>query len=227
MEQAGQGDHHRGETRRRRSRPKSPAPLCHRRRQGREHAQGEHPAGHQTRHGRVGRRNLEELVYKGYGSGGVAILCEVLTDSRNRTAGEIRKIFELSDGKLGGTGCVAWMFDNKGLFLIPTTAVEEEKLMEVALEAGADDVKRIEDKFEVTCDPTIYRDLSKALADAGITPEASQITRIAKNMVDINDPDMAQKILRLIERLDDHDDVQNVASNFNIPEAVMKAIGEE
>jgi YebC/PmpR family DNA-binding regulatory protein len=170
---------------------------------------------------------LEELIYEGYGSGGVAILCEVLTDSRNRTAGEVRKIFELADGKLGGTGCVAWMFDNKGLFLIPTTAIDEEKLMEVALEAGADDVKRIEEKFEVTCDPAIYRDLSKALADAGITPEASEITRIAKNMVDIDDPDMARKILKLIENLDDHDDVQNVASNFNIPDAVMKAIGEE
>lgn len=177
--------------------------------------------------GELGEATLEELVYEGYGSGGVAVLCEVLTDSRNRTAGEIRKIFELSDGKLGGAGCVAWMFDNKGLFLIPTAAVEEEKLMEVALEAGADDVKRIDDKFEVTCDPAIYRDVTKALADAGITPEASQITRIAKNMVDINDPDMAQKILKLIERLDDHDDVQNVASNFNIPDAVMKAIGEE
>ena len=97
--------------------------------------------------------NLDEVVYEGYGSGGVAILCEVLTDNRNRTAGEIRKIFELSDGKLGGAGCVAWMFDNKGLFLVPAGAVDEDKLMELALEAGADDVKRVEDKFEVTCDP--------------------------------------------------------------------------
>ena len=97
--------------------------------------------------------NLEEIVYEGYGSGGVAILCEVLTDNRNRTAGEIRKIFELSDGKLGGTGCVAWMFDSKGLFLIPAANIEEDKLMEMALEAGADDVQRVGDKFEVTCDP--------------------------------------------------------------------------
>ena len=169
--------------------------------------------------------NLEEVVYEGYGSGGVAILCEVLTDNRNRTAGEIRKIFELSDGKLGGAGCVAWMFDNKGLFLVPAGAVDEDKLMELALEAGADDVKRVEDKFEITCDPAVYRDVSKALADGGITPEASDITRIAKNTVDISEPEAAQKVLKLIERLDDHDDVQNVASNFFIPDAVMKAIG--
>ena len=170
--------------------------------------------------------NLEEIMYEGYGAGGVAILCEVLTDNRNRTAGEIRKIFELSDGKLGSTGCVAWMFEKKGLFLVPASAIDEEKLMEAALEAGADDVKRVEDKFEVTCDPAIYRDVAKALADGGIEPEASDITRIAKNTVDINEPEAAQKVLKLIERLDDHDDVQNVGSNFNIPDAVMKAIGE-
>ena len=132
-------------------------------------------------------------MYEGYGSGGVAILCEVLTDNRNRTAGEIRKIFELSDGKLGGAGCVAWMFESKGLFLIPASAIDEDKLMELALEAGADDVQRVDDKFEVTCDPALYRDVAKALADAGITPEASQITRIAKNTVDINRPGSGPK----------------------------------
>jgi YebC/PmpR family DNA-binding regulatory protein len=170
--------------------------------------------------------NLEEIMYEGYGAGGVAILCEVLTDNRNRTAGEVRKIFELSDGKLGSTGCVAWMFEKKGLFLIPASAIEEDKLMEAALEAGADDVKRVEDKFEVTCDPAIYRDVAKALADGGIEPEASDITRIAKNTVDINEPEAAQKVLKLIERLDDHDDVQNVSANFYIPDELMKAIGE-
>jgi YebC/PmpR family DNA-binding regulatory protein len=170
--------------------------------------------------------NLEEVAYEGYGANGVAILCEVLTDNRNRTAGEIRKIFEMSDGKLGGAGCVAWMFDSKGLFLIPAGTIDEDKLMELALEAGAEDVQPAGDKFEVTCDPAAYRDVSKALADAGITPEASQITRIAKNTVDINDADSAQKVLKLMERLDDHDDVQNVSANFNIPDEVLKTIGE-
>ena len=171
--------------------------------------------------------NLDEVVYEGYGSGGVAVLCEVLTDNRNRTAGEIRKIFELADGKLGGTGCVAWMFDSKGLFLIPAADVDEDKLMELVLEAGADDVQPAADKFEVTCAPTLFRDVSKALADAAITPEVSEITRIAKNTVDIAEPEAAQKVLKLMERLDDHDDVQNVSANFNIPDDVLKAIGGE
>ena len=170
--------------------------------------------------------NLEEVVYEGYGTAGVAVLCEVLTDNRNRTAGEIRKIFERANGKLGGTGCVAWMFDNKGLFLIPAAAVDEDKLMELVLEAGADDVQRTDDKFEVTCDPTLFRDVAKALADAHMTPEVSQITRLPQNTVDIDDPETAQKVLKLVEHLDDQDDVQNVSANFNIPDDVLKAIGE-
>jgi transcriptional/translational regulatory protein YebC/TACO1 len=119
------------------------------------------------------------------------------------------------------------MFENRGLFLVPGEAGDEDKLMELALEAGAEDVQRVGDKFEITCDPSLYRDVAKALADAGITPEASQTTRIAKNTVDINEPDAAQKVLKLVERLDDHDDVQNVSANYNIPDDVLKAIGEE
>ncbi len=161
--------------------------------------------------------NLEEIVYEGYGAGGVAVLCEALTDNRNRTAPEIRKIFELSDGKLGSTGCVAWMFDSKGLFLVPSEGTDEDALMELAIEAGADDVKEDAGNFEIICDPAVYQDIAKALSDAGIQPEASQITRIPQNTVDLNAED-AQKVLRLIERLDDHDDVQNVSANLNIPE---------
>jgi YebC/PmpR family DNA-binding regulatory protein len=169
---------------------------------------------------------LEEVTYEGYGAGGVAILCEVLTDNRHRTAPEIRKVFELSSGKLGGAGCVAWMFESKGLFLIPAENNDEEKLMEIALEAGADDVKRESGKFEIICNPAAYQNVAKALADAGVTPEASQITRISKNTVDITDPDTAQKILKLLDRLDDHDDVQNVSSNFYISDDLMAKIGE-
>jgi YebC/PmpR family DNA-binding regulatory protein len=168
---------------------------------------------------------IDEVTYEGYGAGGVAILCEVLTDNRNRTAPEIRKVFEMSDGKLGGAGCVSWMFETKGLLLISADKVDEDKLMEIALEAGADDVQRSGGKFEVTCDPAVCRNVAKALADAGITPEMSQITRLPKNTVDL-DADSARKVLKLMERLDDQDDVQNVASNFNIPDDVMKEIGE-
>jgi YebC/PmpR family DNA-binding regulatory protein len=169
---------------------------------------------------------IDEVVYEGYGSGGVAVMCEVLTDNRNRTAPEIRKIFDISDGKLGATNCVAWMFEKKGLFAIPADKVEEDKLMEVALEAGADDVKRVDDKFEVTCDPSAYSAVSDALAAAGIQPEVQELAVMPKNTVDVTDPDTARKVLKLMERLDDHDDVQSVSSNFNISDEIMAAAEE-
>ncbi len=177
--------------------------------------------------GELAGESLEEIIYEGYGAGGVAMLCEILTNNRNRTAPEIRKIFELSGGKLGGTGCVAWMFENKGLFLVPGDSISEDQLLEVAVEAGADDVQNTGDKFEVTCDPARYREVAEGLAKAGVKIEASQITRIAKNMVDVTDTDDARRVLRLMERLDDHDDVQSVSSNFNIPDEVMAQVGEE
>ena len=124
----------------------------------------------------------------------MAILCEVLTDNRNRTAGEIRKIFELSDGKLGGAGCVAWMFESKGLFLVPGRRHRRRQADgDWPWRPAPRTCSRVGDKFEVTCDPALYREVAKALADAGITPEASQITRIAKNTVDISEPEAAQR----------------------------------
>ncbi len=169
--------------------------------------------------------NLEQVIYEGYGPGGVAVLCDVLTDNRNRTAAEIRKIFELSDGKLGTSGCVAWMFESKGLFLIPADQTDEETLLEIALEAGADDVRLDSGNFEVTCAPEAFQQISQALSQAGLEPDVSKVTLLPQNTVDLDAP-TAQKVLRLMERLEDHDDVQNVASNFNIPDAVMAEIGE-
>ncbi len=170
---------------------------------------------------------LEEVLYEGYGPGGVAVLCDVLTDNRNRTAPEIRKLFEMSDGKLGGAGCVAWMFEKKGLFVVAADKADEDRLMEVALEAGADDVRRSGDNFEVLCAPEAYEAVAKALEQAGIQPDVSEISRLPKNTVDVNDPEVARKVLKLMNRLDDHDDVQNVSSNFNIPEAIMAQVAEE
>jgi len=170
--------------------------------------------------------NLEETVYEGYGPGGVAVLCEVLTDNRNRTAAEVRKIFETADGKLGSSGCVAWMFEKKGLFLVHIEKIDEDTLMEVTLDAGADDVRHVGDNYEVTCEPTDYQAVSHVLDEAGIKPEVSQITLIPKDTVDLDAP-TARKVLRLMENLDDHDDVQSVSSNFNIPDDVMAEIGEE
>jgi YebC/PmpR family DNA-binding regulatory protein len=168
--------------------------------------------------------NLEEVIYEGYGPGGVAVMCEILTDNRNRTAPEIRKIFELSDGKLGASNCVAWMFERKGAFLVGSEGVDEDSLLEIALEAGADDVKQSDDKFEVTCDPAAFNKVAEALEKAGIKPENSQISRIPTNMVNVDDPDTARKVLRLMEQLDGHDDVQSVAANFNIPDEAMAQI---
>ena len=164
--------------------------------------------------------NLDEALYEGYGPGGVAVLCEILTDNRNRTAGEVRKIFEIAEGKLGATGCVAWMFERKGLFLVGVGKMDEDTLLEFAVEHGADDVERVDDKFEITCDPSVFGDLSEALKTRGIEPQMSEIARIPSSTIDL-DAETARKVLKLMERLDDHDDVQSVSANFNIPQEAM------
>jgi YebC/PmpR family DNA-binding regulatory protein len=163
---------------------------------------------------------VEEIVYEGYGPGGVAVMCDIMTDNRNRTASEIRKLFEMHHGKLGGANSVAWMFERKGLFVIAGDKTTEERLMEVALEAGADDVQLDSRKFEVTCAPELYSEVADALEAAHIEVEAKQITRMPKNTVEL-DVATARKVLKLLEFLDDHDDVQNVSANFNIPDEAM------
>jgi YebC/PmpR family DNA-binding regulatory protein len=167
--------------------------------------------------------NFEEILYEGYGPNGVAVLCDILTDNRNRTAGEVRKIFEMAGGKLGATGCVAWMFDRKGLLEIPVSQTDEESLMELALEAGAEDVRRSGDTFEVICDPDVYSTVCDAIDAAGLTTELRKITRVPKDTVDL-DADSARSVLKMMDALDDHDDVQSVAANFNIPDEAMSAI---
>jgi YebC/PmpR family DNA-binding regulatory protein len=164
--------------------------------------------------------NVEETIYEGYGPGGVAVMCDVMTDNRNRTAPEIRKLFELHDGKLGSANCVAWMFERKGLFVIAADKIDEEKLVEIALEAGADDARREGDRFEVTCAPDSYSDVADAFEAANVEVEAKQITRIPQNTVEL-DVQKARKVLKLLEALDDHDDVQNVSANFNIPDEAL------
>ncbi len=176
--------------------------------------------------GELAGGDVEEILYEGYGPNGVAVLCEIFTDNRNRTAPEIRKIFDRHDGKLGATGCVAWMFDRKGLFLISTDKVAEERLLEIALESGADDVRRSGDSFEVLCDPSGFQEVAAALDAAGIAVDSSQIARIPSNTVDL-DAEAGRKVLKLLEELDDHDDVQSVSANFNIPDEVMAEIGAE
>ena len=170
--------------------------------------------------------NVEEVMYEGYGPGGVALMCEILTDNRNRTAPEIRKLFEINGGKLGATGCVAYLFERKGLVMIPSEKVEEDTLMELALEVGADDVCQEKENFEVTCEVDVYGDLNDALETAGIEATVKQVTRIPTSTVDLN-VGMARKVLKLMEVLDDHDDVQNVSANFNLSDEVMVEIANE
>jgi len=170
--------------------------------------------------GELAGGDVEEVVYEGYGPGGVAVMCEVMTDNRNRTAPEVRKLFEIHGGKLGATGCVAYLFERKGLVLISSDKTDEESLMELALEAGADDVKETEGRFEVTCEPDVFSDLSDALEAASIEVDVKQLTRIPNSTVDL-DADSGRKILKLLEALDDHDDVQTVSANFNLPDEIM------
>ncbi len=173
--------------------------------------------------GELAGESYEEVRYEGYGPAGVAVIVQALTDNRNRTAADIRKIFEKAGGNLGAVNCVSFLFENKGFITVSTDAVDEDTLMELALEAGADDLKQDAGNFEITCDPAVYQDLCKTLARAEIKIEVSQITRLPKNTVDLDAP-TAKKVLKLIERLDDHDDVQNVSANFNIPDEVMGVV---
>ena len=152
---------------------------------------------------------------------GVAVLCEILTDNKNRTAPEIRKIFEICGGKLGGTGCVAYLFERKGVIRLPLAACDEDRVMELALEAGADDVKRADDQWEIVCDPAAMSGVLDALKAAALEPASNEMARIPTNTVDVDDVETARKVLNLMERLDDHDDVQSVAANFSIPDAAL------
>lgn len=170
--------------------------------------------------GELETEQYDEVLYEGYGPAGVAVLCEILTENRNRTAGEIRKIFEVHGGNLGSTGCVAWMFERKGLFLIRADAVTEDRLMEIALEAGASDVQLSGDQFEVTCTPDVFQQVMEAFDQEKIPLESGEVTRIAGNTVAV-DADSAPTVLKLMETLDDHDDVQSVTANFTIPEDVL------
>jgi len=170
--------------------------------------------------GELAAEQLEETMYEGYGPGGVAILCEVLTDNRNRTASEIRKIFELSGATLAGAKSVAWKFEKKGLFAIPREAIEEERLMELVLEAGADDLSTGTKTYEVTCPASNFHAVATALAKKGIPTEIAEISMIAQTTVSL-DSKTLHKALNLLEKLQDHDDVQNVYSDLHIPEEVM------
>ncbi len=165
----------------------------------------------------------EEIAYEGYGSGGVAILVQCLTDNKNRTAAEIRSIFTKNNGNMAGAGAVAWMFEKKGLLVVPAANASEEKLMDLVLNAGAEDMSQSGDRFEITTGPHEFEAVKEALEKAKIAAESAALTMIPKNQTPVSASD-ARMTLNLVEALEDHDDVQNVYANADIPDEVMKEI---
>ena len=171
--------------------------------------------------GEVEGVNFEEVLYEGYGPGGVAIMVEALTDNRNRTTPEIKRIFEKHGGSLGASGCVNWMFSKKGLITVNTAETGEEQLLEIALNAGADDMQNTGEVFEITCDPAAYEKLKERLQEKEIATEVAEISMVPQNTVPVNDDKTAKKIISLMEDFEDHDDVQNTYANFDIPDEIV------
>ena len=166
----------------------------------------------------------EEINYEGYGPGGVAVLVDVMTDNRNRAASDIRHIFSKNGGNLGEAGCVAWMFSKKGSIVFNKSKVSEDQLMEVALDAGAEDVKDDEGQFEVVTSLEDYITVKAAFDAKGFGYELAEITMVPQTVVRIEDEKTAQQLLRLLDALEDSDDVQNAYANFDIPDEIMDAI---
>jgi YebC/PmpR family DNA-binding regulatory protein len=170
--------------------------------------------------GELGAENYEAATYEGYAPGGVAIFIEALTNNRSRIAPELRSMFEKAGGNLATTGSVAFQFTKQGIITIKTQGVDEDKLIELALEAGAEDVKNEGEVFEVITSPIAYIKVKEAIAAANIPIEASEITSLPNNTIPI-DAEIAQRLLRLIDALEDNDDVQSVSHNAEIPESVV------
>jgi len=165
--------------------------------------------------------SYEETTYEGYGHGGVAIMIETMTDNKNRTVAEIRHIFSRFGGNLGESGCVSWMFDKVGLIFVPIEGTDEEKLMESALEAGATDISQEGEFFEVYTEATDLFDVREKLIDSGINVESAEMTAIPQSVVELDGKD-APKLMKLLSALEDHDDVQKVYANMDIPDEVME-----
>jgi YebC/PmpR family DNA-binding regulatory protein len=166
--------------------------------------------------------NYEEITYEGYGPGGVALLIEAVTDNRNRTVAEIRHMFSKNGGNLGEAGSVGWLFEKKGYIVVDKTAKPEEELFEIAIEAGADDLRDDEDNFEIITSPENFECVQSAIKSAGIEPQMAEVSMVPQTYIKL-EGSSAQTMLRLMEAIEDHDDVQKVYANFDIDEADMAA----
>jgi YebC/PmpR family DNA-binding regulatory protein len=166
--------------------------------------------------------NYEEITYEGYGPGGVALLIEAVTDNRNRTVAEIRHMFSKNGGNLGEAGSVGWLFEKKGYIVVDKSAKPEEELFDIAIEAGADDLRDDEDNFEIITTPENFEGVQTAIKSAGIEPQMAEVSMVPQTYVKL-EGSSAQQMLRLMETIEDHDDVQKVYANFDIDEADMAA----
>jgi YebC/PmpR family DNA-binding regulatory protein len=167
---------------------------------------------------------FETVAYEGYGPNGVAVFVEALTDNRNRTAADVRHLFGKHDGSLGGSGSVAWLFERKGIVLVPADGVDEDELTLAAADGGAEDVELDGSSYEVTATPEDLSRVREAIEAAGMPVEAAQLTMVAKTTIEVDDESAAKKILRLMDALEELDDVQDVYSNFDIPERVLETV---
>jgi YebC/PmpR family DNA-binding regulatory protein len=166
----------------------------------------------------------ETVVYEGYGPNGVALIVEALTDNRNRTASEVRHAFDKNDGNLGGSGAVAWLFERRGVILVDADRADEDELTLAAAEGGADDVTRDGSTFQVTSAPEALVSVREAIEAAGIPIESAELTMVPKTTIEVADESAAKKVLRLLDALEENDDVQDVYANFDIPEQVLEAV---
>ena len=170
--------------------------------------------------GELASEALEEIMYEGYGPGGVAVLVEAVTDNRNRTVAEVRHILSKNGGSMGAAGCVAWMFDKKGVFTFDKAAYNEEQLLEAGLEAGVEDVVDEDESWQVQCAVEDFQNVRAAFEAAGIVFQSAELNRIPQNTVAV-DADTGRKMLKLYDALDDNDDVQNVYANFDLPDELL------
>ncbi len=165
----------------------------------------------------------EETSYEGYGPGGVAIFMEVMTDNKNRTVGELRATLGKNGGNMGENGCVAWIFEQKGLITVKIDEKGEEELLELAIDAGGDDMQTVDDYYEITTSVESFEPVRKAIEDAEIKTQSSELTRIPQNTVNVEEKH-CKSLLRLMDTLEDHDDIQKVYSNFEITDEIMATI---
>ncbi len=174
--------------------------------------------------GEGGGAVLEEIFLEGYGPAGVALMVETLTDNKNRTVSDVRHLITKYGGSLGEPGCVAWMFDKKGVIVFDRVEVTEDQLLEAALECGAEDLQSDESQFEVLTDPTAFLEVKEALEARGFTPALAEVQMRPRTTVKIDEEKSAQQLLRLVELLEEHDDVSDVFANFDIPDQLLEAL---